>query len=150
MTAGCESTGGQFGSRETYFNPMLGLKSNPSGFLGSFKFNGENLNIQHFTKKLTLSLIVGRSIVVNICSLFLNFFKISIIWIQIVSNLFNFQIHEVTTNQKVLPEALENNMLNTFTMLMNPLSSPLISSKRIACGVIGRANPYAFLRYELK
>lgn len=118
ISAGCLSTGGQYGAKDTYFNPILGLKTNPSGFLGSFKYNGENLNIQHFSKKLRLVDIIGRSIV----------------------------IHEVSTNQKVLPEALENNMLNSFSMLLNPLSSPLISSKRVACGIIGRANPYSFLR----
>ena len=65
LTAGCESAGGQFGSRETNFNPILGLRTNPSGFIGSFKYNGENLNIQHFSKRLLLSAIIGRSIVVS-------------------------------------------------------------------------------------
>lgn len=65
LTAGCESAGGQFGSKETYFNPILGLRTNPSGFIGSFKYNGENLNIQHFSKKLLLTNVIGRSIVVS-------------------------------------------------------------------------------------
>lgn len=65
LTAGCESAGGQFGAKDTYFNPILGLRTNPSGFIGSFKYNGENLNIQHFSKRLLLSSIIGRSIVVS-------------------------------------------------------------------------------------
>lgn len=65
LTAGCESAGGQFGAKDTYFNPILGLRTNPSGFIGSFKYNGENLNIQHYSKRLLLASIIGRSIVVS-------------------------------------------------------------------------------------
>jgi len=117
LTAGCESCGGLYGAKETYFNPMLGVRSNPKGFCGSFKYTGDPVNIQHFASNLIMGDIVGRSMV----------------------------IHEINPNTKVLPEALENHMLNSFSILLNPISSPLVTSRRVACGVIGRANPYTFL-----